>query len=73
MEYFFTPSNCRVTLEKMVGHQNEKSHVKTFTIRIHYNHLAWKPGYVGLTRFRSVSKQELQALLDQLDIWLLNV
>ena len=36
MEYFFTPSNCRVTLEqKVVGHQNEKSHVKTFTIRIH--------------------------------------
>ena len=35
MEYFFTPSNCRVTLEQMVGHQNEKSHVKTFTIRIH--------------------------------------
>ena len=37
MEYFFTPSNCRVTLEQkiMVGHQNGKSHVKTFTIRIH--------------------------------------
>ena len=32
---FFTPSNCRVTLEQMVGHQNDKSHVKNFTIRIH--------------------------------------
>ena len=35
MEYFLHPSNCRVTLEQKVGHQNEKSHVKTFTIRIH--------------------------------------
>ena len=35
MGYFFTPSNCRVTIEQKVGHQNEKSHVKTFTIRIH--------------------------------------
>ena len=35
MEYFLHQVIAELPLNKRVGHQNEKSHVKTFTIRIH--------------------------------------
>ena len=35
MEYFLHQVIAELPWNKMVGHQNEKSHVKTFTIRIH--------------------------------------